>query len=125
MNKIQLTLFTTATSQAIEEAVRKALDEACIEYGDLQAVANQHPIALSVVGDKPRIGVKGVEKTPENECQVRYLGGSWVITDKAGDVVRHDIEGVIAFINESMLYITNETIFTEEYARRLWYKRKG
>ena len=125
MNKIQLTLFTTATSQAIEEMLREALNEACVEYGDLQAVANQHPIALSVAGDNLRVGIKGVKKTPENECQVRYLGGAWVITDLAGDVIRHDIQEVIAFINESMLYITNETIFTEEYARRLWYKRKG
>ncbi len=67
---------------------------------------------------------KGVEKTEANSCQLRYLGGYWVVTDQAGDVVRRTLEGVIGFINASQYYITNETIMTPEYAQQLWYKRK-
>ena len=124
MNKVQITLYTTTSGEAIEGLLREALDEACIEYGNLQAVANQHPLALAEVANY-QVGIKGIAKTEANSCQLRYLGGSWVITDQAGDIVRHHIEQVIDYINAHQLYITNEQIMTPEYGNRLWYKRKA
>ena len=123
MNKLKITFYTTADPATIDSMLRVMLDDACIEYGNLETVANQHPLALSVEAGSYNVGIKGIAKTAENSCQVRYLGGAWVITDLAGDVVRHDIQEMIKFINEGLLYITNETIFTEEYAKQLWYKR--
>lgn len=65
---------------------------------------------------------KGVEKTEANSCQLRFIAGDWVISTLDSDYCYKGIDAVLKHINHKQLYITNETIITEEYAKRLWYK---
>ena len=123
MNKVQITLYTTTSGEAIESLLREALDEARIEYGNLQAVVNQHPLALAEVANY-QVGIKGVEKTTANSCELRFCAGSWLVSTRLHDEVCYTIDEVLDYINRKQLYITNETIITPEYARQLWYKRK-
>lgn len=125
MIKVRITLYTNSDSSTIASLLRATLDEACIEYGNLDVVANQHPLALSTEGALPSIGIKGIAKTDANSCQLRYLGDTWVISVGEIDTPLHGIDAVIRHINLHRLYIINETIMTPDYAQQLWYKLKN
>jgi hypothetical protein len=113
-------------SSQVTEAIYKALEQPAIDALFIHSTVD---VTLGINPDfypsEPYdSGKKGVEKTEANSCQVRYLGGSWVISEPSGDHPYVGIDAVIRHINLKQLYITNETIFTEEYAKQLWYKRK-
>ena len=114
MKKKLILVESEASGDYLIRKLREVMDSDGVAYNYVLAEPD-----LVIDQSRP---IQAIEKTEANTASVSFVAGGWLIHH--GDTVTalRNIHRLIAHINRHKLYIANQTIFTEEYASKLWYK---